>query len=80
MSLMYALHYYGVENIPLTMGQKQKQLKTIKNTLNIPDNEIPIALIGAEAYKKNYKVAVSERIDYSFYTQSLYENTNYYFH
>lgn len=71
MNLMYALHFYGVANIPLTMGHKQKQLKTIKNMLNIPDNEIPIVLIGAGAYKENYKVAVSERNDYSLYTKFI---------
>ncbi|GAE84493.1 nitroreductase family protein [Bacteroides reticulotermitis] len=71
MNLMYALHYLGVANIPLTMGHKQKYINNIKRQLNIPENEIPIVLIGVGSYKEKYKVAVSHRTDYMKYTQFI---------
>ena len=68
MNLLYALHFEGVASIPLTMGHKQKKIKEIKQEMDIPDNEVPILLIGVGSYKDTYKVAVSERIDYHNYT------------
>lgn len=68
MNLLYALHFEGVATIPLTMGHKQKNIKKIKREMNIPDNEIPVLLIGVGAYKNKYKVAVSLRRDYHNYT------------
>lgn len=68
MNLLYALHFEGVAAIPLTMGHKQKKLKEIKLEMDIPDNEVPVLLIGVGAYKDKYKVAVSVRRDYHNYT------------
>lgn len=68
MNLLYALHFEGVATIPLTMGHKQKKLKEIKREMDIPDNEVPVLLIGVGAYKDKYKVAVSVRRDYHNYT------------
>lgn len=68
MNLLYALHFEGAAAIPLTMGHKQKKIKEIKREMDIPDNEVPIILIGVGSYKDSYKVAVSERTDYHNYT------------
>ena len=68
MNLLYALHFEGVASIPLTMGHKQKTIKKIKREMDIPENEIPVLLIGVGSYKDKYKVAVSVRHDYHNYT------------
>lgn len=68
MNLLYALHYEGLAAIPLTMGQKQRKLRMIKETMNIPNYEMPCVLIGVGSYKEEYKVAVSKRKNYIDYT------------
>ena len=68
MNLMLALHYYGLACIPLTMGRKARKLKIIKKEMNIPNNEVPILLIGVGSYKDEYRVAVSSRYPYHQYT------------
>ena len=68
MNLLYALHYYGLATIPLTMGHKQGTLRKIKKELNLPANEIPVLLVGVGSYCDNYKVARSERLPYNNYT------------
>jgi len=50
------------------MGHKQKTIKKIKREMDIPENEIPVLLIGVGSYKDKYKVAVSVRHDYHNYT------------
>ena len=67
MNLLYALHREGLAAIPLTMGSKFGNLKRVKKGMNLPDNEIPILLIGVGSYKAEYKVAESHRFDYSTY-------------
>lgn len=68
MNLLYALHFYGLATIPLTMGHKQGMLSYIKKQLQLPAHEEPILLIGVGAYSNQYKVARSERLPYSLYT------------
>ncbi len=68
MNLLYALHYYDVAAIPLTLGLKNAQIKAIKKQLNLPSNEVPILLIGAGTYKEEFKVAESHRYPYTEYT------------
>ena len=68
MNLLYALHFEGVASIPLTMGHKQKTVRMIKSEMDIPENEIPVLLIGVGSYKDKYKVAVSERYNHKNYT------------
>ena len=71
MNLLYALHFEGVASIPLTMGHKQKTVRKIKDEMDIPENEIPVLLIGVGSYKDKYKVAVSERYNHKSYTTIL---------
>lgn len=68
MNLMYALQFYNVANIPLTMGLKMKDLIQIKKEMHIPENEMPVILIGAGTFKETYKVAISHRRPYETYT------------
>lgn len=68
MNLLYALHFEGVAAIPLTMAHKQNMIKRIKREMGLPENEMPILLVGVGSYKESYKVAVSERCDYKVYT------------
>lgn len=67
MNLLYALHYLGVAAIPLTMAHKKSRTKLIKKRLDIPENEMPVLLIGVGSYKEQYKVAVSERKSFEEY-------------
>lgn len=67
MNLLYALHFENIAAIPLTMAHKQKQMRLIKKEMNIPENEVPVLLIGSGSYKDTYKVAVSTRFDYQSY-------------
>lgn len=68
MNLLYALHYYGLATIPLTMGHKQGTLRILKKELSLPANEIPVLLVGVGSYCDTYKVARSERLPYNSYT------------
>lgn len=69
MNLMLVLHYYGFASIPLTMGRRNGCLKKIKQKMGIPQNEVPILLIGVGSYKDEFKVAVSYRYPYTQYTK-----------
>lgn len=68
MNLLYALHFYGLATIPLTMGHKQRTLRNIIKELKLPTNEIPVILIGVGSFCDNFKVARSERLPYNKYT------------
>ena len=68
MNLLYSLHFVGLASIPLTMGMKPARMNKFKKQFHIPDNEMPIVLIGVGYYKENYKVAVSHRKSVSTYT------------
>lgn len=68
MNLLYALHFEDVAAIPLTMAHKQNMIRRIKREMGLPENEMPILLIGVGSYKASYKVAVSQRYGYKVYT------------
>lgn len=67
MNLLYALHFYGLATIPLTMGHKCQKTDMIKKEMAIPQHEVPVLLIGVGSYKDNYKVAFSYRYPYNEY-------------
>lgn len=69
MNLMYALSYVGLATIPLTMGRRQSDLISIKNAMDIPQNEEPVLVIGVGSFKDEMKVAVSKRYSYKEYTK-----------
>lgn len=69
MNLLYALHYYNIANIPLTMAHRTSYLMKIKKEMNIPQNEQPVLLIGIGSYKKEYKAAQSVRYNWESYTE-----------
>lgn len=70
MNLLYALNFYGIASIPLTMGHKVGKLKHLYSILNIDKKEVPVLLIGIGSYKDEYKVAVSHRNCYAdYYTE-----------
>lgn len=68
MNLMLALHHCGLASIPLTMGHKVKSVKKIKREMRIPENEMPVLLIGVGSYKDEFRAAVSYRYPYYQYT------------
>lgn len=68
MNLMYALHFYDIANIPLTMAHKAIVIQQIKHEMNLPENEQPVLLIGIGSYKESWKVAQSNRTDWRDYT------------
>lgn len=68
MNLMLALHYCGLACIPLTMGHKVSYVKKIKREMRLPENEVPVLLIGVGSYKEEFRAAVSYRYPYTQYT------------
>lgn len=68
MNLLYALHFYDIAAIPLTMGRRTNYLIKMMKQMGIPKNEVPVLLIGIGSYKDKWKVAQSHRNDWSTYT------------
>lgn len=60
MNLINALHSLGLGTIPLSCGFSYKHLKGLAN-FNIPDNEVPILIIGVGNLMDEFNVAISER-------------------
>ncbi len=60
MNLINALHFVGLGTIPLSCGFKYRKLKQLRS-FGIPDNAVPILIIGVGHYPEHYKVAISER-------------------
>lgn len=60
MNLINALHSLGLGTIPLSCGFSYKHLKSLAN-FNIPDNEVPILIIGVGNLMDEFNVAISER-------------------
>ena len=60
MNLINALHSLGLGTIPLSCGFTHHKLKLLKD-FNIPENEVPIVIIGVGHLLDNFNVAVSER-------------------
>lgn len=67
MNLIYALHSNNIATIPLTMALKQDKIKKLKRKFKLPENEVPILVIGLGSFKKSCKVAVSFRGNYNSY-------------
>lgn len=68
MNLMYALHYKNIASIPLSMGMRMNCIKKIKQEMGMPENELPVLLLGIGTYKDSFKVAASSRYYYNKYT------------
>lgn len=64
MNLINALHSLGVGTIPLSCGFMEKQISQLSK-FDIPENEVPIVIIGVGNYLDCFNVAVSERKDIS---------------
>jgi len=60
MNLINALHSLGLGTIPLSCGFTHHKLKQLKE-FDIPENEVPIIIIGVGHLLNNFKVAVSTR-------------------
>lgn len=60
MNLINALHSLGLGTIPLSCGFLNNQLKKLSN-FGIPENEVPILIIGIGMLPESFNVAVSER-------------------
>ena len=64
MNLINALHSLGVGTIPLSCVFMEKQISQLSR-FDIPENEVPIVIIGVGNYLDCFNVAVSERKDIS---------------
>lgn len=62
MNLMNALHSLGLGTIPLSCGFTHDKLKELKQ-FNIPENEVPIVIIGIGNLLDEFNVAISKRKD-----------------
>ncbi len=67
MNLMYALNYYDLACIPLTLDLSVSKINILKKEMHLPQNELPVLLIGVGSYKENFKVACSNRTPYTEY-------------
>ena len=61
MNLINALTSEGVGTIPLSCGFGYRKLRGLYEGFGIPENELPIVIIGAGMYEEEMKVAVSVR-------------------
>lgn len=62
MNLINALHSLGLGTIPLSCGFTHSKLKEL-NHFNIPENEVPIVIIGIGNLLDKFNVAISKRKD-----------------
>ena len=60
MNLINALTYIGLGTIPLSCGFHESQLRNLTE-FNIPQNEVPILIIGLGWMEDEFKVAISKR-------------------
>lgn len=66
MNLTNALHSIGLGTIPLSCGFKSDKLRLLhESPFNIPENEVPIVIVGFGHMPEKVKVASSERLDIS---------------
>lgn len=61
MTLIYALHAQGLGTVPLSTGFKEKKIRRLHKKFSIPENEVPIVIIGIGCLLDNFNVAISER-------------------
>jgi len=62
MTMMFAFHSLGVGTIPLTTSKKIKDLDFIYKNEEVPQNQVPIIIIGVGHLKEKFNVAISHRI------------------
>lgn len=60
MNLINALHSCGLGTIPLSTGFSYQKIKRLK-AFGIPENEVPIVIIGVGEMLDTFKVAISTR-------------------
>lgn len=61
MNLLYAIHAQGLGTIPLSCGFYQKKLDILHSNFEVPENEVPIMIIGVGCLLDNFNIAVSSR-------------------
>lgn len=61
MNLINAFHSLGLGTIPLSCGFYHGKLQNIKKAFDIPDNEIPIVIVGVGELPETFRVAESTR-------------------
>ena len=64
MNLINSLHFVGFGTIPLSCGFHSDKLAKLKQ-FNIPENEVPIVIIGFGELYDEFKIAISTRKDVS---------------
>lgn len=64
MNLLYSLHFNKVAAIPLNWCVKDIDDLKMRKTIDIPDSEVIIVLIGCGNIPNEFKLAVSKRYDY----------------
>lgn len=64
MNLLYALHYYGIGACTLNMYLDEHRTQRLHKELDIPENEVPIALIAIGIPPQIFDVARSIRRNY----------------
>lgn len=62
MNLINALHYKGLGTIPLSCGFHFDKLNLL-HQFDIPENEVPIVIIGCGILMDEFKVAISARLN-----------------
>ena len=67
MNLMYALTYYDIATIPLTLAIGERRLKAMKREMGVPEREMPVLLVGIGTFKDTFRVAQSQRAPFTDY-------------
>lgn len=70
MSLIYALHAQGLGTVPLSTAFKVDKIKKLHKKFGIPQNEVPIVIVGVGQLLNKFNVAISIR-------KPIEETTNY---
>lgn len=65
MNLLNALHYLGLGAIPISCGFKDAKLNEMRAAFSIPENEVPIVIVGTGVLPETVKYATSRRKDIS---------------
>lgn len=61
MSLIYALHSVGLGSIPLSTGFESPKIERLHKEFGIPDNLVPIVIVGIGNLADEFNIAVSTR-------------------
>ncbi len=69
MNLLYALHYNGIGACTLNMYLDENRTKRLHKELDIPENEVPIALVAIGVPPTSFDVARSVRVNYQAITK-----------